>query len=62
MRHIVQVLLFIVIILSFTITVSAQDLDPRAYIRVPIDMTVLVTGFGYTYGGVVLDPTAPIQD
>ena len=62
MRHIVQVLLFIIIILSFTITVSAQDLDPRAYIRVPIDMTVLVTGFGYTYGGVVLDPTSPIQD
>ena len=62
MRHIVQVLLFIVIILSFTITVSAQDLDPRVYVRVPIDMTVLVTGFGYTYGGVVLDPTAPIQD
>jgi hypothetical protein len=62
MRHIVQVLLFIIIILSFTITVSAQDLDPRAYIRVPIDMTLLVTGFGYTYGGYALDPTSPIQD
>ena len=62
MRHIVQVLLFIVIILSFIITGSAQDLDPRAYVRVPIDMTLLVTGFGYTYGGVVLDPTSPIQD
>ena len=62
MRHIAQVLLFIVIILSFMITVSAQDLDPRAYVRVPIDMTLLVTGFGYTYGGVVLDPTSPIQD
>ncbi len=62
MRHIVQVLLFIVIILSFTITVSAQDLDPRAYVRVPVDMTVLVAGFNYTYGGVVLDPTSPIQD
>ena len=62
MRHRAKELLFIVIIFSFTIKVSAQDLDPRAYIRVPIDMTVLVTGFGYTYGGVVLDPTAPIQD
>lgn len=62
MRHKVQALLFIVIILSFTITLSAQDLDPRAYVRVPIDMTVLVAGFGYTYGGVVLDPTSPIQD
>lgn len=62
MRHKVQALLFIVIILSFTITLSAQDLDPRAYVRVPIDMKVLVTGFGYTYGSVVLDPTSPIQD
>ncbi len=62
MRHRAKELLFIVIIFSFTIKISAQDLDPRAYIRVPIDMTVLVTGFGYTYGGVVLDPTAPIQD
>jgi hypothetical protein len=62
MRHKVQALLFIIIILSFTITLSAQDLDPRAYVRVPIDMTVLVAGFGYTYGGVVLDPTSPIQD
>lgn len=62
MRYKVQALLFIIIILSFTITLSAQDLDPRAYVRVPIDMTVLVAGFGYTYGGVVLDPTSPIQD
>ena len=54
--------LFISIFLLITITVSAQDLDPRAYVRVPIDMTVLIGGFGYTYGGVVLDPTSPIQD
>ena len=54
--------LLISIFLLITVTVSAQDLDPRAYVRVPIDMTVLVAGFGYTYGGVVLDPTSPIQD
>ena len=49
-------------LLFITKITSAQDLDPRAYVRVPIDMTVLVAGFGYTYGGVVLDPTSPIQD
>ena len=54
--------LLISIFLLITVTVSAQDLDPRAYVRVPIDMTVLVAGFGYTYGSVVLDPTSPIQD
>jgi len=55
-------LLFTGIFLSFTVTVSAQDLDPRAYARVPVDITLLVTGFAYTYGGVVVDPTSPIQD
>ncbi|TFH40002.1 MAG: transporter [ANME-2 cluster archaeon] len=46
----------------FTSTLSAQDLDPRAYARVPVDMTFIVTGFVYTYGGVLLDPTSPIED
>jgi hypothetical protein len=46
----------------FSITASAQDLDPRAYVRAPVDMSIIVAGFNYTYGGVVLDPTSPIQD
>ena len=57
-----QFSIFIMHLLFITKITSAQDLDPRAYVRVPIDMTVLVAGFGYTYGGVVLDPTSPIQD
>lgn len=54
--------LIVLCVLLISETISAQDLDPRAYVRVPVDMTVLVAGFGYTYGGVVLDPTSPIQD
>jgi hypothetical protein len=57
-----QALYIIVILLSGANTVSAQDLDPRAYARAPIDATVLIAGFNYTYGSVVLDPTSPIQD
>lgn len=49
-------------LLIFPSAISAQDLDPRAYTRVPIDLTFLVTGFVYTYGSVVSDPTLPIQD
>jgi hypothetical protein len=48
--------------LSVQVKLSAQDLDPRAYARVPVDATVLIAGFNYTYGGVVLDPTLPIKD
>lgn len=54
----------ILFVISFCLTVSvlAQDLDPRAYARVPVDATVLIAGFNYTYGSVVLDPTLPIKD
>ena len=54
--------LLISIFLLITVTVSAQDLDPRAYARVPVDITLLVAGFSYNYGGVLLDPTLPIKD
>jgi Putative MetA-pathway of phenol degradation len=40
----------------------AQDLDPRAYVRVPIKTTTLITGFGYSYGEVVSDPSLAIKD
>ncbi len=40
----------------------AQDLDPRAYPYVPVDITLLVAGFSYSHGGVVTDATVPIQD
>lgn len=53
---------YVLCLMIFTSTLSAQDLDPRAYARVPVDLTFLVTGFVYTYGSVVSDPTLPIQD
>jgi len=40
----------------------AQDLDPRAYIKVPVHTVVLGLGYVYTYGGVVTDPTLPLTD
>ena len=49
-------------LMFFTATLSAQDLNPRAYTRVPVDLPFIVAGFGYTYGSVLLDPTLPIQD
>ena len=52
----------IVGLLHFTASVSAQDLDPRAYSRVPINITVVVLGFGYTYGNVLMDPSLVIED
>jgi hypothetical protein len=48
--------------LLFVWFLTAQDLDPRAYARVPINATTLVTGFSYSYGGVVTDPTLPVKN
>jgi hypothetical protein len=42
--------------------VTAQDLDPRAYARVPVDGTFFVGGFTLSHGGILTDPTLPITD
>lgn len=42
--------------------IHAQDLEPRAYVWMPEHVTFFVTGFGYTYGGVITDPALPLDD
>jgi hypothetical protein len=42
--------------------VWAQDLDPRAYLNVPVNSTFLVGGFSLSHGGVLTDPTLPFTD
>jgi hypothetical protein len=42
--------------------VSAQELDPRAYARVPVDSTFLIVGLAISHGDVLTDPTLPITD
>ncbi len=41
---------------------QGQDLDPRAYARIPVRVTVIVAGFSYSDGGIVTDATLPVQD
>jgi hypothetical protein len=41
---------------------SAQDLDPRAYAKVPINSTVAVAGLSFSKGGVLTDPAAAVQN
>jgi Putative MetA-pathway of phenol degradation len=40
----------------------AQDLDPRAYVHVPVNGTFLIVGLGISDGAVVSDPTLPVTD
>ncbi len=41
---------------------QCQDLDPRSYIRVPVNGTFITIGGAYSAGNVVTDPTLPLQD
>jgi hypothetical protein len=41
---------------------SAQDLDPRAYVKAPVNGTVLIAGYAHSEGGVLTDPTLPLED
>jgi hypothetical protein len=52
----------VLFLLLLAAPLSAQDLDPRAYARVPVDATFLVAGFSVSHGGVVSDPTLPVTD
>jgi hypothetical protein len=51
------------ILLIFTgYRLSGQDLDPRAYVRLPVGTTSLVSGFVYSYGDIVSDPSLSIKN
>src|SRR3954464_7477993 len=41
---------------------GAQDLEPRAYAAAPINMTFVVGALSRSSGGVVTDPSLPIDD
>lgn len=53
---------FFAVIFLVTSQAFSQDLDPRAYMRVPIKTTTAFTGFSYSRGGVVTDPTLPLKN
>src|SRR5512143_1918491 len=54
--------LAMVILLSGAGTAQAQQLEPRAYSPAPIGLNFLGIGTLYTSGGVVTDPSLPIQN
>ena len=40
----------------------AQDLDPRAYAKVPVGFTIATAGVSVSSGGVLIDPTLPVEN
>ena len=41
---------------------QSQDLEPRAYIRVPVNLNVILPGFNHSWGSVLTDPSLPLKD
>src|SRR3954451_12727366 len=48
--------------LLVTAPVWAQDMEPKAYSAAPVGANFFVTGFTWSRGSVVFDPTLPITD
>ena len=43
-------------------SIYSQDLDPRAYVWVPVRGNFLVSGFSYSNGAVLTDPSLPLTN
>jgi len=41
---------------------NAQDLEPRAYTNIPVGLNFFVAGYAYAAGGVLFDPTVPLDN
>ncbi|ULQ53190.1 transporter [Flavihumibacter fluvii] len=48
--------------LGFSKVTRGQDLEPRAYTWLPVNVTAITPGYGYSTGDVVTDPAIPIKD
>jgi len=57
-----SVRVFALCLLLGTTRGAAQDLDPRGYVWVPVNATILVAGFSGSHGAVVTDAASPVQD
>ena len=52
----------IILLSTISTLVYAQDLDPRAYVKAPVQGTILLAGYAYSEGGVLTDPTLPLEN
>src|SRR5678816_4364288 len=50
------------LMLTVCVNVNAQDLEPRAYIRFPVNVNVLLPGCSFSQGKVLTDPNVPLKD
>ena len=54
-------LLLLWMLVSF-LNAGCQDLEPRAYLRLPVNANVILPGFNHSHGEVLTDPSVPLKD
>lgn len=53
---------FLLTMLGIYSNARTQDLEPRAYIRLPTKVNVVLPGISYSHGRVLTDPNIPLAD
>jgi hypothetical protein len=53
---------FVFFLLATPLLAHAQELDPRAYQPAPTGLNGLILGYSHSSGGVLFDPSFPVQD
>jgi len=48
--------------LGLSMAAGAQEIEPRAYVNVPVGVNFLVAGYAHSTGGLSTDPSLPIAD
>ncbi len=64
-RRAVRPLTFVataLIVAGSSVSIRAQDLEPRAYSNSPTGLNFVLLGYGYTTGSVLTDPSLPIEN
>jgi hypothetical protein len=54
--------IFTVTFLFFGYGTDAQELEPRAYTNIPVGLNFAVAGYSFSTGGVLFDPTIPLEN
>jgi hypothetical protein len=57
-----QTIVFLVIWLSASTVLNAQDVQPRVYAPAPTGVNLLTLGYAYSSGSVLFDKTVPIEN
>jgi hypothetical protein len=48
--------------MGWSMPARCQQLDPRSYANVPLEQNFLIVGFAHSQGGVLTDPSVPVEN